>query len=141
MKSLKTKDYDALKHKLIERATSALIKATVKKSKISNSQQREAEFHITFGEGIDNARDLIAVGTAHGIVVKGGAWYAMEMSNGTTLKGQGAVAFKEELLTVEGAYEELAEKVLKAIRSGGKNSVASVHDEDDEVAEALGFTS
>jgi len=139
VKSLKTKDYDALTHKQVERATSALIKATIKKSKISNSQQREAEFHITFGEGIDNCRDLISVGTAHGIVVKGGAWYAFELADGTVVRSQGAVAFKEDLLSTPGAYEALAEKVLHAIRSGGKNSVAAVHDEDDDVAESLGF--
>jgi len=139
VKSLKTKDYDALTHKQVERATSAIIKATVKKSKISNSQQREAEFHVTFGEGIDNCRDLIAVGTAHGIVVKSGAWLGFERSDGTTIKSCGAPAFKEDLLATPGAYDELAEKVVAAIRSGGKGSVVAVHDDEDDVDDSLGF--
>jgi len=139
VKSLKSKDYDALTHKQIERATSALIKATIKKSKVSNSQQREAEYHITFGEGIDNVRDLIAVGVAHGIVVKGGAWYAFEMGNGTSVRSQGALNFKEDILSTAGAYDELAEKVVTAIRAGGKNSVKAVQDDEDDVDEALGF--
>jgi len=139
VKSLKTKTYDALTHKQIERHTSAVIQATIKKSKISNSQQREAEFHVTFGEGIDNARDLIAVGTAHGIVVKGGAWYTFEMANGDAVKSQGTVAFKEDILTTPGAYDELAERVVAAVRSGGAGSVAAVIDDDDVVDEALGF--
>jgi len=139
VKSLKTKDYDALTHKQVERFTSAVIKAKIDKSKVSNSQQREAEFHITFGEGIDNARDLIAVGSAHGIVVKSGAWYGFEMTNGTEIRSQGAPSFKQDILTTAGAYEELAEKVLTAIRAGGKSSVTAILDEEDDVAEGLGF--
>ena len=139
VKSLKTKTYDALTHKQIERHTSALIKATIKKSKISNSQQREAEFHVTFGEGIDNCRDLVAVGAAHGIVVKAGTWYTFEMADGEVVKSQGIVAFKEDLLTTPGAYDELAEKVVNAVRSGGKDSVAAVIDDDDVVDDTLGF--
>jgi len=137
--SLKTKTYDALTHKQIERHTSAVIKATIKKSKISNSQQREAEFHVTFGEGIDNCRDLIAVGAAHGIVVKKGAWYAFEMANGELVKSQGTVSFKEDILTTPGAYDELADKVVTAVRTGGKDSVAAVIDDDDVVDGSLGF--
>jgi len=139
VKSLKTKDYDALTHKQVERFTSAVIKATIKKSKISNSQQREAEFHITFGEGIDNVRDLIAVGSAHGIVVKGGAWYSFERNDGSVLRSQGTIAFKDDLLATPGAYDELAEKVVGAIRAGGRDSIAAVADEEDDVDEALGF--
>ena len=139
VKSLKTKDYDALTHKQVERFTSAVIKATMKKSKISNSQQREAEFHITFGEGIDNVRDLIAVGSAHGIVHKAGAWYSFERADGTLLKSQGTLGFKGDLLATPGAYDELAEKVVGAIRAGGRDSIAAVADEEDDVDEALGF--
>ena len=139
VKSLKTKDYDALTHKKVERFTSAIIKAKIDKSKVSNSQQREAEFHITFGEGIDNARDLIAVGSAHGIVRKTGAWYAFEMNNGTAIRSQGAPSFKEDILTTPGAYEELAEKVLTAIRAGGKGSAKAILDDEDDVAAGLGF--
>lgn len=140
VQSIKTKDYDALTHKQIERATSAIIKATVKKSKVSGSQQREADFHITFGEGIDNARDLINIGAAHGIVVKSGAWYQWERSDGSNLRGQGTLAFRQEVLTQAGAYDELATKVLAAIRAGGAGSSLAVTDSDDDVDAAVGFT-
>jgi recombination protein RecA len=139
VKSLKTKDYDALTHKQVERFTSAVIKAKIDKSKVSNSQQREAEFHITFGEGIDNVRDLIAVGAAHGIVNKSGSWMAYEMNNGTSVRSQGTPAFKEDLLSTPGAYDELAEKVILAIRAGGKGSLVAVGDDEDDVDESLGF--
>jgi len=139
VKSIKTKDYDALTHKNVERFTSAVIKAKVEKSKVSNSQQREAEFHITFGEGIDNVRDLIAVGTAHSIVVKSGSWYNFEMTDGTVVRAQGGVGFKNEILTTDGAYDDLAVRVLNAIRAGGKDTAVPVKDDDDDVDEALGF--
>jgi len=141
VQSIKTKDYDALTHKQIERATSAIIRATVKKSKISNSQQREADFHITFGEGIDNTRDLISIGSAHGIVTKGGAWYQWERADGTNIRGQGLMAFRQEVLTQQGAYDELATKVLMAIRAGGAGSVLAVTDAEDDVDSAVGFVS
>jgi len=139
VKSLKTKDYDALTHKQVERATSAVIKAKIEKSKVSNSQQREAEYHITFGEGIDNVRDLIAVGSAHGIVNKAGSWLTFERTDGSTIKSQGTDSFKTDVLAVPGAYEELAEKVMQAIRSGGQGSLVSVSDDDDTVDDSLGF--
>lgn len=140
VKSIKTKDYDALQHKQVERFTSALVKAKVDKSKVSNSQQREAEYHITFGEGIDNVRDLIAVGSNHGIVHKGGAWYTFERADGTAIKSQGTEAFKRDILNTDGVYEELATRVLEAVRSG-LNSAVLVKDEEDDVDEALGFVS
>lgn len=139
--SLKTKDYDALTHKQIERATSAVIRATIKKSKISGSQQREADFHITFGEGIDNARDMINIGSAHGIVNKAGSWLQFERGDGTSIKSQGIPAFRQEILTVPGAYEELATKVLGVIRAGGVGSVVDAGDEEDDVTGEVGFIS
>lgn len=139
VKSIKTKDYDALQHKNVERFTSALIRATVKKSKVSNSQQREAEYHITFGEGIDNVRDLIAVGSNHGVVVKSGAWYSFERNDGTSIRSQGTSSFKDDILGTPGAYDELADKVLAAVRSGLSNTVMPVSDAEDDVDDDLGF--
>jgi recombination protein RecA len=141
VQSIKTKDYDALTHKQIERATSAIIRATVKKSKISNSQQREADFHITFGEGIDNARDLITVGSAHGIVVKAGSWLQFERGDGTMIKSQGVPAFRHEILTAAGAYEELTTKVLGIMKAGGTGSLLAVADAEDDVGDDVGFVS
>jgi len=141
VESIKTKDYDALTHKQIERATSALIRATVKKSKISNSQQREADYHITFGEGIDNTRDLISIGKAHGIISQAGSWLQWERSDGTSVRGQGLPAFRGEILKTQGAYDELASKVLVAIRAGGVSSLATATDADDDVEAAAGFIS
>lgn len=141
VKSIKSKTYDALSHKNEERFTSAEVKAKVVKSKISDSQQREATFHITFGEGIDNVRDLIAIGSAHGIVNKSGSWMQYECTDGTVIRSQGTPAFKHDILTRPGAYDDLAVRVLQAIRAGSANVARPVSDADDDVDESLGFVS
>ena len=141
IQSLKTKEYDALSHKQNERATTAVIKATVKKSKISNAQQREAEYHITFGEGIDNARDIINVGSAHGIIKKSGAWYNYETMGGVAIKSQGLPAFRQEVLTQEGLYAEIAGRVIEALRSSGSTSIKAATDAEDDVLPDIGFVS
>ena len=141
VQSLKTKDYDALTHKQVERATTSLIRATMKKSKVSNSQQREADYHITFGEGIDNARDLISIGSAHGIVDKKGSWYQFERNDGSTVRGQGVPSFRQDILTIPGVYDELAVRVLGAMQAGGATSVLAVSDEEDDVDATVGFLS
>ena len=141
IKSIKSKTYDALSHKNEERFTTAEIKAKVVKSKISDSQQREAIFHITFGEGIDNARDLIAIGTAHGIVRKSGSWMQYECTDGTEIRSQGTPAFKNDILTRPGAYDDLAMRVLQAIRAGSTDVTRPVSDAEDDVDEGLGFIS
>lgn len=128
--SIKTKEYDALKHKNEERFTSALIRAKVVKSKISNSQQAEADFHVIFGEGIDNVRDLIVIGEAHGLVVKAGAWFSAELA-GESLRGQGLPDFKSKVLSTKGAYDELVGKVMKSISAPGASALP-VHDDDGE---------
>lgn len=141
IKSLKSKDYDAIQHKHVDRFTSALIIAKVVKSKISSSQQREAEFHVTFGEGVDNVRDLISIGANHGICAKGGAWYTFERNDGTSVRGQGLVSFKDEILRVPGCYDELASRVLAAMRSGSVSAIRPASDEEDDVPDEIGFIS
>lgn len=140
---LKAKEYDPLTHTMSERVTTQVVRATIKKSKISNSQQREAEFHITFGEGVDNTRDLIAVGTNHKIVVKGGAWYTFETSTGQTIRGQGLPSFRKDILSTPGAYKDLSDRVFAAMQAGGAGAplTVPVEDEEDLVEGNIGFIS
>ena len=132
VKSLKTKTYDALTHKNIDQYTSAVIKATIKKSKISQSQQHVAEFHITFGEGIDNLLDLMNIGIAHGILNKSGSHYSWERPNGVTLKRQGANAFKSLIQDTKGAQKELEKRVFKTLLSATGEALPE-NPEDEEV--------
>lgn len=46
------------------------VKAQVKKSKITSSQKRQAEFVIRFGLGIDPAEELLTLGVECGVVTK-----------------------------------------------------------------------
>lgn len=139
IQSIKSKEYDAITHKTEERVTSSVIKARIVKTKVSASQQREAEFHITFGEGIDNVRDMMKIGMAHGVIGKAGAWYSFERTRGDSVKSCGVPALKQDLLRTPGAYEELTEKILQVMRGAG-DSFLAVADEEDSVGDS-GFVS
>lgn len=135
--SVKTKDYDATQNKEIERVTSRIVKARMEKTKVSNTQQRELTFHVTFGEGVDNVLDMIAIGVNHGIVKKGGAWYTYERPDGTAVKGQGLPSFKCMILADDDVYDELFSRVLDAMRKGYGDNKPVLSLEND-VPEELG---
>lgn len=139
IKSEKTTNYDALQHKNVERATSAVIKATMKKSKVAGTQQAEAEFYIGFGEGIDDARSLIDIASAHGIIHKGGAgWYTWERANGEQIKAQGINNLKAMILKADGGWPELKTGALNAMSAGGGLVLTEPDPEDEDIID-LGF--
>lgn len=72
----------------------------------------EAEFDVMFGKGIDTNGEILDIGANLGIVVKSGAWYALE--DGTKI-GQGRDNAKEWLETNPDKREELKAKVQAAL--------------------------
>ena len=71
---------------------------------------RQAEFEITYGEGISRTGDIVDIGAQLGIIEKKGAWYAYDGEN----IGQGRVntkAFLDEHIDVR---EEIASKIYDA---------------------------
>ena len=71
---------------------------------------RQAEFEITYGEGISRTGDIVDIGAQLGIIEKKGAWYAYGGEN----IGQGRVntkAFLDEHIDVR---EEIASKIYDA---------------------------
>ena len=71
---------------------------------------RQAEFEITYGEGISRTGDIVDIGAQLGIIDKKGAWYAYDGEN----IGQGRVntkAFLDEHIDVR---EEIASKIYDA---------------------------
>ncbi len=131
VKNEKTKQYDALTHKNIDRMTGSIIKTKVEKCKVGPTQHHEAEFYIRFGEGIDDLRTAIDVVVSHGAVNKAGAWYTWERSSGETIKSCGVDAFRTALLTTPGAIDELREVAYAALLSGVALPEATVADDDD----------
>lgn len=68
---------------------------------------KQAEFEITYGEGINRTGEIIDVGVKLGIVNKSGAWF----SYGETRLGQGRDNAKVFLDENESIREEIAEKI------------------------------
>lgn len=86
------------------------VKVKVVKNKVA-PPFREAEFDISFGEGISRAGELLDLGSAHDIVDKSGAWY---MYNGEKL-GQGRENAKRTLMDNPVMFEEINRKIRVAI--------------------------
>jgi recombination protein RecA len=72
---------------------------------------REAEFDITYGEGISRTGDLIDMGVAMGIVDKSGSWYS---HNGDRI-GQGRENVKKFLAENPEMYDAILNKVRSAL--------------------------
>lgn len=102
-------------------ATGNRVKVKVVKNKLA-PPFREAEFDITFGEGISRTGEALDLGAAHDIVDKSGAWY---MYNGEKL-GQGRENAKKTLADNPVLFEEICQKI---------RGVIGIHEETDANAE------
>lgn len=128
---VKGKAYDAVQHKMVERFLTNKVQAKIEKSKVSGSQQQEAVFHITFGEGIDNLLDCIMIGKNHGIVVASGSWFSWERADGTIIKGQGLPKFMSLIKETPRGGAELEGQVRAAMTQGGLSTTPVVEEEED----------
>ncbi len=72
---------------------------------------KEAEFDITYGEGISQTGDLLLAGIQQDIVEKSGSWYSY---NGERI-GQGKENVKRFLKKNQNIFEEINIKVRKAL--------------------------
>ena len=71
----------------------------------------EAEFDITYGEGISRTGDLVDVGVEAGIIDKSGSWYSY---NGERI-GQGRENVKRFLLDNKDIYDNIYQKAREAL--------------------------
>jgi recombination protein RecA len=133
VKSIKTKGYDAVAHKQVERATSALILAKMDKCKVAGTQQNEQTFYIVFGQGIDDTHSIIDIATNHGIIKKGGAWFTWERGNGDSVRGQGYEDFVANLLRNPGGLAQLKDLVFQAMAGAGAKALNTTAFEEAEV--------
>ncbi len=77
----------------------------------------EAEFDITYGEGISKTGDLIDVGVNAGIVEKSGSWYSYQ---GERI-GQGRENVKRFLADNQDIYDDIYQKSREALGFVNKN--------------------
>jgi recombination protein RecA len=71
----------------------------------------EAEFDITYGEGISKTGDLVDVGVDVGIIDKSGSWYSY---NGERI-GQGRENVKRFLSENKDIYDSIYQKAREAL--------------------------
>ncbi len=114
VKKEKGKIYDPLTHQSVEKTVATTVKAEIKKSRISGSQGMDADFHIRFGEGIDDIQSIIEVATAHGII-SGSNWISWVRSDGSEIKVQGKEKFRAAVLAVPDAWQELRVAIMKKL--------------------------
>lgn len=126
----KGKVYDPLTNKQVEKTVATTVKAEIKKSRISASQGMDADFHIRFGEGIDDAQSIIDVASAHGIIT-GSTWITWVRANGEEIKANGKEKFRAALLDAPGAWEEMRTAIMMKLAESTK--VVQVVVEDDDI--------
>ena len=92
---------------------------------------REAEFDITYGEGISRAGDLLDMGVDTGMIDKSGSWY----SYGGERIGQGRENVKKFLQENSDKYDELLLRVREAMGLTGSPEVPPSADVPAEESE------
>lgn len=90
-----------------EEKTGNNIRVKVVKCKVA-PPFREAEFNITFGQGIDWADDLLNVAVKKGLIKKSGAWFSYKDEH----IGQGSAKAAASIRDTEGLADELRSLVL-----------------------------
>ena len=94
-----------------------LAKVKVVKNKVAPPFMR-AEFDIMFGEGISKSGEIIDLGVDYDVIKKSGAWFSYD---GKKL-GQGRDAVKRVLESKPELMEELAAKVMQAMKDEKENA-------------------
>ncbi len=90
-------------------------KAKIVKNKVA-PPFKVAEFDIIYGKGISNASCIVDLGVEHGFLQKSGAWFSYDdekIANGRAA----AVAYLENHPEIA---EEIKQKILEKVKSGGK---------------------
>ncbi|MFP4225599.1 MAG: recombinase RecA, partial [Desulfobacterales bacterium] len=103
-------------------------KAKVVKNKMA-PPFKEAEFDITYGEGISLAGDLLDMGVKAGVVDKSGSWYSYNEER----IGQGRENVKKFFKDNPDYFEKILQEVKEAMGLAGASE--SANDEAEAAAE------
>lgn len=93
-----------------EEAIGTRVKVKVVKNKIA-PPFREAEFDLTFGEGISKTGELLDLGVTHNVVEKSGAWYMYKNDK----LGQGRENCKRFLLDHSDIFKDIELQIRAAM--------------------------
>lgn len=129
----KAKVYSPIDNTTKDVVVGSVVRIKADKCKISPQQGNDALFYIRYGEGIDNLRSLIEVGTCHKIITKGGAWYSWTTSGGKEIRTQGVEKFREIIINDPSLFGELEAQVRQAVfKSYGQVTKNHIVEEDDD---------
>jgi recombination protein RecA len=129
-----------------KKVISQTIKITVVKNKL-DIPFKSVPIHITFGQGIDNIRSIVAAAEAKKIIKKEGAgWFTWkDPSEKYTIKAQGIQNFKKQLEENPDALNALSNLIIptqdysemKRIRDDLEARIDSLSDDDKEELKRL----
>lgn len=104
-----------------------LTKIKIVKNKVAPPFRR-CDFDIVFGEGISRTGEILDYGVDFDIIKKSGSWFSYE---GQKL-GQGRENAKDTLINNSELREQIAERVIEAIRNGGSGVKTSRKQDDND---------
>ncbi len=93
---------------------------------------KEAEFDITYGEGISRTGDLLDMGVTTGIIDKSGAWYSFESER----IGQGRENAKRYMAENTDTYDAIRERVRDALGLSERRTEPDAEEAPEKMAEA-----
>lgn len=137
IQSEKTRVYDAIENKMVEKVTANLIRAKIEKSKVSPSQQHEGTFWVIFGKGIDDMRTIVDICAAHNVISKGGAWYKYTTGDGQEKKFHGYPKLVEEIENNPALYEDMRRAAIEKLQAYGNAPVGVPEEVEEEGADDL----
>ena len=135
VKSEKGLIFSAIENKQIEAIVGSVIRAKIDKCKVAPTQGAEADFHIRFGEGIDDVRSIIDIAAAHGIIRRAGSWISWERGTRESIKSQGIEKFRRALVENEEAWEELYKVTSDRMTSTGVGIVEEPEEEEVDLSD------
>jgi recombination protein RecA len=94
---------------------------------------KTAEFDIMYGEGVSREGCVLDMAAELDVVKKSGSWYAYK----ETRLGQGRDSVKELLKTDRKLYDELAEKVLAALKAQAEEAEKKAAAKKAKAVEAM----
>lgn len=130
VKTEKSNLFDALTNKKDKRVTGGLINCKLIKCKLSASQGREGRFYIRHGEGIDDIRSVMELGTKYKIIRKAGSWLKWEDPEGEELNLQGSDKMRDHFKANPEHFRVLMNQVMPHL-----SAFKSDEDEFEEIEE------
>ena len=124
--------YNALTGKSEEQVVATLVKATLDKCKVSDSNHHSQVLYLTQGRGYDNLRTVVEIAIAHKIIKKGGAWLEWQMPSGEVLRAQGMNQLKNLLKAKDNALNTLFEVTIPKILDSQPDSDETIVEEEND---------